>query len=121
MLMVYVAGPFSAPTREGVELNIRKAVAVGLDVAKIGAFPVIPHANTAHPDFEKLQPYTFWIDGTLELMRRCDAVLMVPGWESSKGATKERLEALAMFKPVFLDFGEFADWFKRMPSDRRSA
>lgn len=121
MLLVYIAGPYSAPTREGVELNIAKAVAVGLDVAALGAFPVVPHANTAHPDFEKLQPYTFWIDGTLELLRRCDACLMVPGWESSRGATGERAEALATFKPVFGSLAEFRVWFKQLPSDRRSA
>lgn len=54
-MMVYIAGPFSAKTRDGVDLNIRRAVDLGLSVAAAGAFPVIPHSNTAHPDFEKLQ------------------------------------------------------------------
>jgi hypothetical protein len=121
VILAYIAGPFSAPTREGVELNIQRAIDVALDVARVGAFPVCPHANTAHPDFEKLQPYQFWIDGTIELLRRCDVCVMVPGWESSGGATKERLEALRQMKPVFLSFGEFADWFRLMPNERRSA
>lgn len=121
MILVYIAGPFSAQTREGVELNIQLAVRVGLDVARLGAFPVIPHANTAHPDFEQLQPYSFWIDGTVELLRRCDVVLMVPGWEASGGASKERLTALAMFKPVFLTFEEFEAWFEQIPLGKRLA
>lgn len=112
MLLVYVAGRFSAPTRAGVEANIAKAVDVALSVATAGAFPVTPHANTAHPDFEKLQPYEFWIDGTLELLRRCDAVLMVPGWEESRGARGEREEAQRLGKPVFDTLGDFWRWMR---------
>lgn len=77
-ILVYVAGPFSAPTRAGVDVNIARAVAVGLEVAKLDLTPWIPHANTAHPEFEKIQPYPFWISGTTEMLRRCDAMIMVP-------------------------------------------
>ncbi len=100
MKLVYVAGPFSAKTREGIEANIRRAEDVGIEIARGGDFPVIPHANTARPEFERVQDYPFWIEGTLELMRRCDEVVMVPGWEDSKGARGERTEALAMGLPV---------------------
>jgi hypothetical protein len=53
MKFAYIAGPFSSKTREGVEANILKATLAGIDVTKLGVFPVIPHANTAHPEFEK--------------------------------------------------------------------
>ncbi len=89
MKLVYVAGPFSAPTRDGVERNIAKAVARGLEVAACGAFPVVPHANTSHPEYEALQPYDFWIKGTLLLLSRCHALMTVDGWEQSSGARKE--------------------------------
>lgn len=89
MILVYVAGPFSAPTREGVEANIRRAVDLGVEVAKLGAFPVIPHANTADPRFEHVQPYQFWIDATMAMLRTCDALITVPGWEKSSGARGE--------------------------------
>lgn len=80
-IFVYVAGPFSAPTRRGVDANIARAVAVGLEVAKLGFMPIMPHANTAHPEFEKIQAYPFWIDGTTELLRKCDVMVMVPDEE----------------------------------------
>jgi hypothetical protein len=70
--LVYIAGPFSAPTREGVEANIAAAVQVGLDVAALGACPVVPHSNTAHPEFELLQGYEFWIAAT---KRKCRTYL----------------------------------------------
>lgn len=99
--LVYIAGKFSAPTRSGVEDNIMAAVMVGLAVAKLGGMPVIPHANTAHPEFEKVQEYPFWIEGTTELLRRCDAVMLVDGWAESNGARTEAIEAVSRRIPVF--------------------
>jgi len=110
MKMVYVAGKFSARTRAGVEENIAAAVDVALKVAKVGAFPVCPHANTAHPDFEHVQPYPFWIEGTMLLMLACDAVLMCPGWEASSGARGERDRALAEGLPVFHTLEDLTRW-----------
>jgi len=78
MKLVYVAGPFSGPTRNVVEANIRRAVEVGLEVAKAGFMPVVPHANTADPEYEKVQPYEFWIEGTTALLLLCDAMVVVP-------------------------------------------
>ena len=109
-MMIYVAGKFSAETRADVEANIRAAVSVGLEVARVGAFPVIPHANTAHPEFEYLQPYRFWIDGTRILCRACDALITVPGWESSSGAKFEVSDMYDRGKPVFHSIEELDAW-----------
>jgi hypothetical protein len=89
VILVYVAGPFSAPTREGVETNIRRAVDRGVEVARLGAYPVIPHANTADPRFELVRPYQFWIAATLAMLRPCFALITVDGWERSSGARGE--------------------------------
>ena len=70
--------------------------------------PLIPHANTAHPEFERVQPYPFWIAGTLELLRRADAVLTISGWETSNGARGEVEEALRLGKPVFHELADLA-------------
>lgn len=126
MIFVYIAGPYSskATRQEGeqegdfhrrqraeVEQNILNAVDVGLDVARIGLYPVIPHANTAHPLFEKLQPYQFWIDGTLEMLHRaCDALMLVRGWEASSGARTERSSMLLHGKPVFDSIAALEEW-----------
>ena len=108
--MVYCAGPFSAPTREGVEANIAAMVRLGIEVAKLGGFPVVPHSNTSAPEYEQVQPYPFWIEGTLELMRRCDAVMLAQNWAQSSGARGERLEAIGIGMPVFETLAELAGW-----------
>lgn len=106
--LIYVAGPFSGPTRARVERHIRDAVEYGLRVAHAGGMPVVPHANTSHSDYEHAQSYEFWIVGTAKLMTRCDGVLLIPGWERSRGATGERELAIKIGLPVF-DFGVWAD------------
>jgi hypothetical protein len=78
---------------------VRRAEEVGLYVAQCGAMPIIPHANTRF--FTGLCTPEFWYDGTMELLRRADAVMCVQGWEHSKGARLEVLEASKLIKPVF--------------------
>lgn len=108
--LIYVAGCYSAPTREGVEQNIARAVARGLQVAELGAFPVVPHANTSHPDYERLQNYQFWIAGTLALLKCCHAILTVHGWEASSGARGEVEWMRGAGRAVFHKRSELAAW-----------
>src|SRR5690606_40119029 len=93
-----------------VEKNIEDAVRVGIEIARLGAMPVIPHANTADPWFARVQPYEFWCAGTLELMRGCDAAVMVGGWKRSRGARAEDEEANARGTPGFVTLQELSAW-----------
>ncbi len=110
--LIYVAGRFSAPTREGVEANIHAAALVGLEVAKLGACPVVPHSNTSLPEYEDVQPYQFWIEATMEMLRRCNGVVLVPGWEESSGARGEVAEAQRLGLPVFRTLAELEHWLR---------
>ena len=98
--LVYIAGPFSASTRSGVEENIRRAESIGLKVAVVGGMPIVPHSNTSHPNYELAQGYEFWVAGTAKLMARCDGVLLIPGWQDSRGAKGEQEMALRLGIPV---------------------
>lgn len=108
--LVYVAGPFSAPERSGVDANIARAVALGLEVARLGACPWIPHANTAHPLFEHVQHYSFWIAATAEQLRRCDAVIFTDDWKNSSGARNENEVAIEEEIPRFFNIKDLAGW-----------
>ena len=101
MNLIYVAGRYRAPTREGVNLNIQAATMVGLMAAEKGWYPVIPHTNTMHFEHLADKHDEFYLDGTLELMRRCDAVVMVPGWKKSSGAIGEVNEAKRLNMDIF--------------------
>lgn len=116
MIVAYIAGPFRAPTAWGIAENIRAAERVGLLVARAGAMPLIPHANTAN--FHGEGEDQFWLDGTLELMRRCDVVVCTPEWQRSSGARAEVAEAKLLGLPVFYladpddDGATLAAWLK---------
>ena len=97
MKLLYIAGQYSFPdkktwpdSRDRIDLNIAAARHAGAIAAERGWFPVIPHANTAH--FERYCPMVsreFWLDGTMVLLSKCDAILMIQGYEDSAGAKKE--------------------------------
>jgi hypothetical protein len=97
--VIYIAGPYRAPTPWQILQNIRAAQAVALQVWKLGAVAICPHANTALFDGEADD--AIWLDGDLELLRRSDAVVLVPGWERSTGAKAEQAFALSLHLPVF--------------------
>lgn len=101
--LVYVAGPFSAHDRGGIEANIREAERWGVEIAKLGAMPVVPHANTSHVDYEAVQPYDFWIRGTAQLLKACNACFLTPRWRESSGARGEEELAKKIAIEVFYD------------------
>ncbi len=116
MILVYVAGPFTAGHGRTVAQNVYAAELCGLEVARLGAMPVIPHANTSFPDFERVQPYQFWIDGTMALLRVCRAVYLVPTWRESSGARGEVADADARGIPVFDQKTQLECWLVGGPA-----
>lgn len=88
MKLVYTAGPFRGKTAWDVESNVRVAENYALCIARLGAMPVCPHANTRF--FHGQIDEQFWVYGTLRLLEVCDAMVLIPGWERSVGARGER-------------------------------
>lgn len=100
MKLIYIAGAFRGPTPWDVEQNIRKAEAFALEVARMGAMPVCPH--TMFRFFNGQLDDRFWLDGTLALLERCDAIALVPGsWERSTGTRGEIERAIDLDMPIF--------------------
>jgi nucleoside 2-deoxyribosyltransferase len=101
--LVYVAGSYRSATRAEIDTNISKARELGKSVARLGAYPVIPHANTGH--FEGCEPEGmgegFWLRATLELCRRCDAIVSMRGWRKSSGTLIEIDTMRKLGKPIF--------------------
>jgi hypothetical protein len=102
--LVYVAGPFRGADHWQIAQNIRKAEALAWEVWSAGYVAICPHLNTIH--FQDSLPDDVWLEGDLELVRRSDAVLMVPGWERSEGARAEKVFAEDNHIPWFTSLGE---------------
>jgi len=99
MRLVYIAGPYRAPTPWGVRCNIRLAEDLAAKVHAAGMFAVCPHANSAH--MEGVADDEHFLAGTMALMRVCHAVILTPNWRSSAGALAEVAEATRLRIPVF--------------------
>ena len=98
--LVFVAGPFTAPLPAEVASNVRRARAVARIVAGVpGLFPVVTH--NLSDGLEHIGDYEFWLYGAVAILRRCDAVVMVPGWQGSTGSTAAMTEAKRLKIPVF--------------------
>lgn len=112
--VVYIAGAYTAPTAAGIVANCNAAHALAKRVRAFGLVPFVPHTGLAGgvTDLAFARPFydlptLTWEEAMVdcrELLQRCDAVLMVEGWESSKGATEERELAKERGIPVFDSF-----------------
>lgn len=111
MKVIYVAGRFRGDTAWDIAENVRTAERLGLEVARLGAMPLIPHANTAL--FHGQLTCVFWLDGTLELLKRCDGVILCHNWRDSSGARAEVEEAYRLGIPVFDSLACLRAWMAK--------
>lgn len=74
----------------------------------MGALPLCPGVIGAN--YEGIQDYAWWAEAYLQLLRRSDAVFMVPRWEESSGARFEHAEADRLSIPVFYHLSELKTW-----------
>lgn len=101
MKVVYVAGPYRAETEWGLIENIRNAENAAIELWKQGWAVICPHKNTAH--FGGLCDDGVWLEGDLEILRRCDAIYLAKGWHKSQGALKELELARELGLQILMD------------------
>jgi hypothetical protein len=102
-MIIYIAGPYrSKYGKLGIIRNIWKARQVAKELWKMGHTPICPHLNSALLD--GIVPDQRFLDGDIEILKRCDAIVLMPGWRKSEGARKEfdiAFEELAAHKIFF--------------------
>lgn len=87
MKVIFISGPYRAKTTAEIDNNIQRARQVAMKLWKEGWIAYCPHMNTAH--FDGLCPDNVWLEGNLEILRRCDAIYMMDGWMDSEGSIAE--------------------------------
>ena len=105
-IVVYVAGPYSAGNMRGTVLNIRKAELVSEELWKQGYTVFCPHMNSRLLD--GIIPHDEWYKRDLVILKRCDVVVLLPGWQFSKGTRIEKEFAEKHNIPVV----EWNEWGK---------
>lgn len=110
MKVGYTAGPFRAANYWEQEQNIRRAEALALEVWRLGCACICPHANTRY--FQGACPNETWLKGDLEIVGRCDFIILTDGWRASEGTIGEVNYAYMHGVRVFDDLDELKEWLK---------
>lgn len=111
MRVIYIAGPFRGATTWDIEQHVRHAEALAFEVAQLDAMPLCPHTNTRY--FHGTKTDQFWLDGSVELMSRCDAVVLTDDWHLSQAAREEVTRARLLHLPVFDSIDGLRVWLMR--------
>jgi len=91
--MIYIASPYSHPNEDIRHQRYVEACKYAGFLIKQGIWAFSPIAHS-HPIAQQLgldTSFALWCGFDLDMLSRCDKlhVLMLPGWEDSKGITAE--------------------------------
>jgi len=112
MIVVYVAGPFSANNVVDVLKNIGRGQKMCAKLFKLGFAPFCPWHDrtfiTDNPDddFSVEEFYRY----SLEFLKRSDVMMVMSGWENSSGTKKEIEFAHTQKITVCFGLKELIDW-----------
>ena len=99
-ILIYLAGPLT-PKHQSALHNIAQAVDVHLQLINRGLPSICPHLSGLIPFAEQSVPYDTWLAYDFALINRCTHMLMLPHWETGKGALQEYQYAKARGVPVY--------------------
>ena len=105
-LFVYISGPMTAKHGRIIEENVADGVRVYIECLKRGIPAFSPHLGGAFPTAWADVPWETWLEYDYAVIDRCTHVLMMPRWELSAGAVKERAYAESIGKPIVFSIEE---------------
>ena len=101
MKLAYVAGKYRGRTHNEIAQNIHAARSVATRLWELGYAVICPHTNSGF--MSGVAAEEVFLEGGLEMLRRCDLLVLVDGWAGSEGTAIEIEEAKRIGLPVFSD------------------
>ncbi len=118
-MRVYVAGPYNGPNVIAVLANMRAGYAASVEVLKRGYAPFCPWTDFMFgllADGLSIDDYRRFC---MEWLDASDIVLMLPGWENSKGCVAEFERAKELGIPVVFRMDDLPPLGKVQVPDER--
>ena len=112
MIAIYIAGKLNDGA-VGYLHNVHKMMVVAEGVRLAGFAPFVPAIDLLMGIKFGYENYEDYFDGSQAWLIRSDAVLLVPGWETSKGTEREIQTAKDNNIPVFESLEELVEYFKQ--------
>jgi len=102
-VIIYVAGPYRAKTRDLLTFNIKEAELASIRLLAKGYIPFTPHKNFAfYDDYNGvlgMEPKD-WIRIVSTFLERCDGIYFLSGWQESEGSLVEEKMARDLELPI---------------------
>lgn len=111
MKIIYICGPIRSESVGAQYENIGRGIAAAKAIWQAGGAAICPHMFAYFwGDDDALRKLL--LEGELEMIRRCDAVLALPGWMRSVGASAEVCFARGQGITILESLEEAVRWVK---------
>jgi hypothetical protein len=111
-IVVYVAGPYTAPTEAGVKANILEAAKIAGEIRRAGFSAVVPHLESLYN--EVCISEEEWIEHGIALLRRCDAIFDFRRGRKSRGTAAEVIAARTLIRiPCFTTVDDLVLFYEK--------
>ena len=110
MKKIYIAGPYDGKNVIEVLGNIRRGLQMARTLMGLGFAVFCPFLDFLIAFMGEDLPIEMYRANSLEWVKACDAVILLPGWENSGGVKAEIDLALNLRVPVFDNVEMLVDW-----------
>jgi hypothetical protein len=108
--LIYVAGPLNGDATQYIT-HLKKMIMMGERIKKELEVSVCIPGNDFLSGLVNGEMDIFhFLQGSMDLLTHCDAMMLCEGWKESKGCLNEIMEANKRNIPVFDNIGDLESW-----------
>jgi hypothetical protein len=107
--LIYIAGPLNG---DGVQYitHLKKMILMGEEIRNLGVTPCVPGNDFLSGLVNGEMDIFHFLQGSMDLLVHCDAVMLCEGWKESRGCLNEIMEANNRNIPVFDNLHDLESW-----------